>query len=100
MKIVCLLHSLLKKIQELMMAIWPSRLRSSLWQIKPAFRVSKLGQGFKWPDAVERHPHPLAPQGGGNVFHSGGRQFASKRDPDWQELAAWINGATLAAPKK
>jgi hypothetical protein len=44
--------------------------------------------------------HPLAPEGGGNVFHSGGRQFASKRDPDWQALAAWINGARLAAPKK
>ena len=44
--------------------------------------------------------HPLAPEGGGNVFHSGGRQFASKRDPDWQALAAWINGATLAAAKK
>ena len=44
--------------------------------------------------------HPLAPEGGGNVFHSGGRQFPSKRDPDWRTLAAWINGATLAAPKK
>jgi len=44
--------------------------------------------------------HPLAPESGGNVFHSGGRQFASKRDPDWQALAAWINVATVAAPKK
>src|ERR1017187_7869109 len=44
--------------------------------------------------------HPLAPEGGGDVFHSGGRQFASKRDPAWRTLAAWVNGATLAAPKK
>jgi hypothetical protein len=44
--------------------------------------------------------HPLAPESGGNIFHSGGRQFASKNDPDWKTLAAWINGATLAAPKK
>jgi hypothetical protein len=44
--------------------------------------------------------HPLAPEGGGNVFHSGGRQFVSKQDPSWQTLAAWINGATLAAAKK
>src|SRR6266853_1293058 len=26
---------------------------------------------------------PLAPEAGGNVFHSGGRQFASKEDPGW-----------------
>jgi hypothetical protein len=44
--------------------------------------------------------HPLGPEGGGDVFHSGGRQFASKRDPAWRTLAAWVNGATLAAPKK
>ena len=33
----------------------------------------------------------------GDVFHSGGRQFASKRDPAWRILAAWVNGATLAS---
>ena len=44
--------------------------------------------------------HPLAPEGGGDVFHSGGRQFASKRDPAWHTLAAWVNGATLASAKK
>ena len=44
--------------------------------------------------------HPLAPEGGGHVFHSGGRQFASKQDPAWRTLAAWVNGATLAAPTK
>ena len=43
--------------------------------------------------------HPLGPEGGGDVFHSGGRQFPSKRDPAWRTLAAWVNGATLASPK-
>jgi hypothetical protein len=43
--------------------------------------------------------HPLAPEGGGDAFHSGGRQFLSKRDPAWRALAAWVNGATLAAPR-
>src|ERR1700733_14158895 len=28
--------------------------------------------------------HPLAPEAGGDSFHSGGRQFASQNDPDWQ----------------
>jgi len=52
------------------------------------------------PDASRLLQHPLAPEGGGSVFHSGGRQFPSKRDPDWRTLAAWVNGATLAGPKK
>ena len=43
--------------------------------------------------------HPLAPEGGGDVFHSGGRQFPTKRDPAWHTLAAWVNGATLASKK-
>jgi hypothetical protein len=43
--------------------------------------------------------HPLAPEGGGDVFHSGGRQFPTKRDPAWRTLAAWVNGATLASKK-
>jgi hypothetical protein len=36
--------------------------------------------------------HPLAKEAGGNEFHSGGRQFVSKNDPDWQTIAAWIRG--------
>ncbi|HLH94031.1 MAG TPA: hypothetical protein VKW08_02840 [Xanthobacteraceae bacterium] len=33
--------------------------------------------------------HPLAPEAGGDLFHSGGRQFADKNDPDWKTLAQW-----------
>ena len=33
--------------------------------------------------------HPLAPEAGGDLFHSGGRQFADKNDPDWKKLARW-----------
>lgn len=36
---------------------------------------------------------PLAPEAGGNAFHSGGRQFPSKDDPDWKMLARWVDGA-------
>lgn len=39
--------------------------------------------------------HPLAPEGGGDVFHSGGRQFISVKDPDWKAMAAFVNGAKL-----
>ena len=37
---------------------------------------------------------PLAPEAGGNTFHSGGRQFNSKNDPDWKTLAQWVTGQT------
>jgi hypothetical protein len=37
--------------------------------------------------------HPLAKEAGGDEFHSGGRQFESKDDPDWQAIAAWVRGA-------
>lgn len=36
--------------------------------------------------------HPLAPEAGGDAFHSGGRQFESQNDPDWQTLADWVRG--------
>ena len=44
--------------------------------------------------------HPLAPEGGGDVFHSGGRQFMSIHDPDWKVMAAFVNGATLGGRSK
>ena len=81
-----------------------------------AFRLEKLttGQNF-WTEEQSRKNfdtvsalvvpgdpaasvllrHPLAPEAGGDLFHSGGRQFASKDDPDWKILAQWVNGATL-----
>ena len=36
--------------------------------------------------------HPLAKEAGGHEFHSGGRQFPTKDDPDWQVIAAWARG--------
>ena len=33
--------------------------------------------------------HPLAPEAGGDLFHSGGRQFMTKDDPDFKILAQW-----------
>ena len=37
--------------------------------------------------------HPLAPEAGGDVFHSGGRQFRSQDDPDWEAIANWVRQA-------
>jgi YVTN family beta-propeller protein len=36
--------------------------------------------------------HPLAPESGGEAFHSGGRQFASQSDPDFLKIAEWVKG--------
>src|SRR5258707_1010469 len=41
--------------------------------------------------------HPLAPEVGGDPFHSGGRQFASQTDPDWLVLADWVRGVRSGA---
>lgn len=74
-----------------------------------AFRLQPLAEGATWTDeqshmnyeAVKRlvnasNPeksrlllHPLAHEGGGDDFHSGGRQFLSKSDSDWKAMAAW-----------
>jgi hypothetical protein len=37
--------------------------------------------------------HPLAEEAGGDPHHGGGQQFASKDDPAWQTLKAWVLGA-------
>lgn len=74
-----------------------------------AFRLQPLPQGGTWSDEQSRlnyesvkklvnlkNPqssliliHPLAHEAGGDEFHSGGRQFLSKDDPDWKAIAAW-----------
>ena len=40
--------------------------------------------------------HPLANEGGGDLYHSGGKHWTSQNDPEWQTLAAWVSGKTAA----
>lgn len=44
--------------------------------------------------------HPLAEDAGGDPHHDGGKHWATKNDPEWQTLAAWASGATLADAAK
>jgi hypothetical protein len=81
-----------------------------------AFRLARLSPGAStWNDEQSRRnfemasilvnpgdpatsrllQQPLAPEAGGNVFHSGGRQFGSEDDPNWKILADWVNGEKL-----
>jgi hypothetical protein len=39
--------------------------------------------------------HPLSPKAGGDAFHSGGRQFASRNDADWRVLSDWVRNAKI-----
>ena len=36
--------------------------------------------------------HPLAADGGGDFYHSGGKHWNSFFDPEWQTLANWVCG--------
>jgi len=54
--------------------------------------VSKLVVPGK-PDLSLFLRMPLAPEAGGLAdTHQGGRQFASKDDPDWKNMEAWVLG--------
>jgi hypothetical protein len=44
------------------------------------------------PDESRLLMYPLVPQEGGAAYHSGGRQWPSKSDPNWQAIARWVNG--------
>ena len=77
------------------------------------FSLAKLSPGStSWTDEQSRHNfknalplvipgdptasrlvmHPLAPEAGGDPFHSGGRQFDSRSDPEWLSLVEWVRG--------
>jgi hypothetical protein len=78
-----------------------------------SFRLEKISPGAKfWTEEQSRRNfemvsrlvvpgepakslfllQPLAPEAGGNAYHTGGRQFASKNDREWKILARWVTG--------
>jgi hypothetical protein len=62
--------------------------------------VSKIVEAADDPLQSKILIHPLAPEAGGDPFHSGGRQFADKDDPNWKIIADWARGATLVPGTK
>jgi len=44
------------------------------------------------PESSRMLKMPLVPSEGGDPFHPGGRRWASRDDPEWQALAAWVRG--------
>lgn len=41
--------------------------------------------------------HPLAPEAGGDFFHSGGKHFNSQNDPEWLTIKEWILGQSASS---
>jgi hypothetical protein len=89
-------------------------------QSNNAFHLERLAAGAKFwteeqsrknfemiqrvvnPGAPAESPlllHPLDPKAGGDPFHSGGRQFASRSDKDWRILAQFAGVKPAAAAK-
>ncbi len=69
---------------------------SSTWteeQSRQNFEMLSRLVNVEKPDESILLLHPLAPEAGGDYFHSGGRQFASRNDPDWLVLAEWVRSA-------
>jgi hypothetical protein len=85
-----------------------------------SFRLQRLSPGAKtWDDeqsrrnfeAVQREVvpgkplssplllHPLAPEAGGDEFHSGGKHWNSQNNPEWQAMAEWVRGRKMAASR-
>lgn len=62
--------------------------------------VAKIVNAVDDPLTAKILLHPLAPEAGGDAFHSGGRQFANKNDHYWKTIAEWAKGATLTSSKK
>jgi hypothetical protein len=62
--------------------------------------VSKMINAVDDPLTAKILLHPLAPEAGGDAFHSGGRQFKDRNDPQWKVIAAFAKGATLEPGKE
>jgi hypothetical protein len=65
------------------------------WNEEQSRRNFQLVQKVVVPgyDGSKLVVHPLAEEAGGDPHHGGGQQFASKNDPYWQTLKAWVLGA-------
>lgn len=75
------------------LALQPITVGSTAWTEEQSRRNYEVVSQLVAPGKPTSSPllmHPLAPENGGDLFHSGGHQFASENDPDWQTLAEWV----------
>ena len=72
--------------------------KSQTWTDEESHKNFTIVSALVTPGNAEKShllTYPLAPEAGGSIYHSGGRQFASRDDPQWKTIAAWVNGAKL-----
>ena len=72
--------------------------KSERWTDEESRKNFKIVSALVTPGSADRSHllmYPLAPEAGGSIYHSGGRQFATKDDPRWKTIAEWVNGAKL-----
>jgi YVTN family beta-propeller protein len=77
------------------MRLQPLPTDSGTWteeQSRKNFEVIRLRVVPGNPEASRLLRHPLAESAGGDPQHDGGKHWASKDDPEWQTLAAWVRG--------
>ena len=69
---------------------------ATTWTVEQSRRNFETVSNLVVPGTPASSPfllHPLAADAGGDRFHSGGRQFRSKDDPDWKIIAEWVRQA-------
>jgi hypothetical protein len=65
------------------------------WNEEQSRRNFEAARNFVAPGDVKASrllTHPLAPEAGGDDFHSGGKHWNAQSDPEWQVLADWVRG--------
>jgi hypothetical protein len=70
---------------------------ASTWNEEQSRRNFEVVQAFVVPGdplASRLLAHPLAPEAGGDPFHSGGKHWDSQNNPEWKTLADWVRGKT------
>ena len=73
---------------------------NTFWTEEQSRKNFEYASNLVVPGALDKSRlllQPLAPQAGGNAYHSGGRQFENKNDPDWKILAEWVSGKKASA---
>jgi len=69
---------------------------ATAWTLEQSRRNFDAVSSLVVPGSPDKSPfllHPLAGTAGGDRFHSGGRQFRTKDDPDWKAMAEWVKQA-------